>query len=291
MTTVQASAAVTAPGFLERHSFLIRRLHSLSGIVPIGVFLIAHLTTNSSMAWGKFGLRGEHPELGVQGGGAFYFQKEVAWINNEVPHLALIEIVLWSAIAFHSIFGVMYAMQGKNNLSRYSYQGNWRYALQRLSGYIGIFFIFYHIATLRWGWNFLVPGGTIWSHNFSVSTLTMALRGGDNFTAWGVAVSLFYFVGITMLVYHFANGLWTAAITWGITISAKSQKRWGVVCLALGAGLMLAAWSSLFAALAIDPAESRKVEELYQQGKAGAMTQPMGSAETASGVLALHNAR
>ena len=289
MTTVQASAAAAAPGFFEKHSFLIRRLHSLSGIVPIGVFLVAHLTTNSSLAWGKFGLRGEHPELSVLGGGAFYFQKEVSWINNEVPHLVLIEIVLWSAIAFHSIFGVMYALQGKTNVSRYSYQDNWRYTLQRLSGYIGIFFIFYHIATLRWGWSFLVPGGTVWSHNFSVSTLTMALRGGETFTAAGIAVSLFYFLGITMLVYHFANGLWTAAITWGLTISAKSQKRWGVACVALGAGLMLAAWSSLFAALAIDPATSRKVEELYQKGKSGAMMQPLDSAPITHNALAIDN--
>ena len=291
MTTVQASAAATAPGFFERHSFLIRRLHSLSGIVPIGVFLIAHLTTNSSMAWGKFALRGEQPTLGIGEGGAYYFQKEVSWINNEVPHLALIEVVLWASIAFHSIFGVMYALQGKNNVSRYSYQGNWRYTLQRVSGYIGIFFIFYHIATLRWGWSFLVPGGTLWSHNFSVSTLTMALRGGESFTAAGVAVSLFYFVGITMLVYHFANGLWTAAITWGLTISAQAQKRWGGVCVALGAGMMLAAWSSLFAALMLDPATSRKIEEMQLKGKTAASSQPSNTEATVAKTIRTPNDR
>jgi len=52
---------------------------------------------------------------------------------------------------------------------------------------------------------------------------------------------------------------------------------------------MLAAWSSLFAALAIDPATSRKVEELYQKGKSGAMMQPLDSAPITHNALAIDN--
>ena len=249
-------------GLFERNYFLIRRLHSLTGIVPIGVFLIAHLVTNSSLAWGKFGLRGKDHGYSIQEGGAAYFQHEVEWINTQIPHLLLIEITLWLAIAFHVVFGIYFAMTGKSNTARYTYQDNWRYTLQRWSGYIGILFIFYHIATLRWGWTFLVPGGTQWSHHFSASTLAAALRGGwEEVTPAGVAVSLGYFVGITLLVFHFANGLWTAAITWGLTVSESAQKRWGQVCFMLGAGLMLAAWAALGAAVMLDPAEARSVEE------------------------------
>jgi succinate dehydrogenase / fumarate reductase cytochrome b subunit len=224
--------------FLDKHHFLLRRLHSLTGIVPIGVFLIAHLVTNSSLAWGAFALRGEPTkEPGVLPGGAQYFQEEVLWINSEIPHLFLIEITLWLAIAFHSVLGVYYATTGKRNTKNYAYQDNWRYTLQRISGYLGILFIFYHIATLRWQWDFLVPGGATWSHHFSASTLAAAMKGStDTMTAGGFAVSLLYLVGVTMLVFHFANGLWTAAITWGLTISEQAQKRWGVVCAGLGAG-------------------------------------------------------
>ncbi|MGP1272815.1 MAG: hypothetical protein ACTS22_05735 [Phycisphaerales bacterium] len=247
---------------MQRHHFLLRRLHSLTGIVPIGVFLIAHLTTNSSMAWGGMALRGEHPGLSLQEGGAAYFYDEVEYINTQIPHLLLIEITLWAAIAFHSVLGVYYALTGKSNTDRYAYQDNRRYKWQRISGYVGILFIFYHVATLRWGWSFLVPGGTQWSHHFSVSTLAAALRGStDGFTVAGLAVSLFYFVGISLLVFHFANGMWTAAITWGLTISEKAQRRWGVVCAALGTGLMVAAWASLGAALAIHPDKARALEE------------------------------
>lgn len=251
-----------SPGFMNKNYFLLRRLHSLSGILPIGVFLIAHLVTNSSLAWGKLGLRAEGAGVGIQDGGYQYFQKEVEWINTQVPHLLLIEITLWVSIAFHSVLGVYYARSGKPNTSRYAYQDNWRYSLQRLSGYIGILFIFYHVATLRWGWTFLVPGGTQWSHSFSASTLVAALQGStEGWTPAGLAVSLFYFLGISLLVFHFANGLWTAAITWGLTISESAQRRWGVVCAGLGVALMGAAWSALGAAWLADYDDARRVEE------------------------------
>ena len=256
-------------GFLDKHYFLFRRLHSLTGIVPIGVFLIAHLVTNSSLAWGKFGLRAEGRDMSVQDGGYAYFQKEVDWINTQVPHLLLIEITLWVAIAFHAILGVYYATTGKPNNARYAYQDNWRYTLQRWSGYIGILFIFYHVATLRWGWTFLVPSGTKWSHDYSASTLIAALQGSpEGWTAAGLAVSIGYFLGVSLLVFHFANGLWTAAITWGLTISASAQRRWGYVCLLLGVGLMLAAWSALGAVFVADHDQARAVEERLSAEKA-----------------------
>lgn len=246
--------------WLERNHFLLRRLHSLTGIIPIGLFLIVHLTTNSSIAWGKLGLRGEHPGDGLVEGGVRYFHKEVVWINESVPHLFLVELVLWLSIAFHSILGIVYAMGGHRNVAAYPYMANWRYAIQRWSGYIGILFIFYHVATLRWGWTFLVPGGTAWSHRFAASSLASALRGGEDFTAAGLAVSLFYFVGVSLLVFHFANGLWTAAISWGLTVSRPSQRRWGYVCTALGAGLMLAAWSSVVGFATLSPSRAQVVE-------------------------------
>jgi len=255
----------TSVPFLDQHHLLLRRLHSLSGIVPIGVFLIAHLVTNSSIAWGKFGLRGDGKDMSLAEGGAFYFHKEVVWLNESVPHLLLIELTLWAAIAFHSILGLFYAMTGRSNTARYGYWANWRYTLQRISGYIGILFIFYHVATLRWGWTFLIPGGTAWSHHYASSTLALILRGGTEITPAGALVALFYFVGITLLVFHFANGLWTAAITWGLTVSERAQRQWGYACAGIGGGLMLAAWSALFGFFLLNPADATRVETAYYQ--------------------------
>lgn len=267
-TSTGAASSRPALGWLERHDFLLRRLHSLTGIVPIGVFLIAHLITNSSLVWGGTALRGEGKGLGLLEGGIYYFQKEVAWINTQVPHLLLIEITLWVSIAFHSIVGVWIAMTGRSNTARYGFGSNWRYALQRVSGYIGIAFIFYHVATLRWGWTFLVPGGVKWSHHASASTLAMAIKGGEGWTVPGLVVALLYFVGVAMLVFHFANGLWTAAITWGLTISQAAQRRWGYVCAAIGVGLMGAGMAALVGALLIDPVKAREIEAKVGGGSA-----------------------
>ena len=252
-----ASAPVIHP------SFLLRRLHSLTGVAPIGVFLIVHLITNSSIVWGLIN-QGKHE--GVHAGAAT-FQHEVNFIHS-LPFLILIEVFgLWLPIAFHSILGIYYATKGKGNTAAYSYQGNWRYGLQRISGYIGVLFIFYHVATLRWGWTFLVPGGTKWSAEYAASTMAACLQGGtDGLTAGGIVVSIFYMLGVSLLVFHFANGLWTAAITWGITITARAQRTWGYACLGLGTGLMLAAWAAVIGFATLDYSEARQAEEHLHRG-------------------------
>ena len=252
-------------GFLDKNYFLLRRLHSLSGVLPIGVFLIMHLTTNSSILWGELG----------KYGGVYTFQHEVNFIHS-VPALLLVEVFgLWLPIAFHSILGVYYATTGKSNLKRYEYQANWRYSLQRISGYVGLLFIFYHIATLRWGWTWLPLASTFDAHH-AASTTAIALRGGVEEVTWkAFAVSGFYLVSVSMLVFHFANGLWTAAITWGLTISETAQKRWGVVCTGLGLGLMGAGVAAVlgFATLNVD--EAREIETAMKAGESPAMATSM----------------
>jgi len=245
---------------MQNRHFLLRRLHSLSGIVPIGVFLIVHLVTNSTIAWGGLNSRVDQEGFGWIDRSIATFQHEVSFINN-MPLLLLIEITLWGAIGFHSILGVYYAMSGKGNTGAYKYGGNFRYMLQRTTGYFGIFFIFYHVATLRWGWTFLVPGGVTWSHEAASSTFAAAIQGSkDGFTAVGFLVACFYFLGVSSLVFHFANGLWSAAITWGITISRPAQKRWGFACAGIGATLMLFAWVSVIGFATLDYNQAVEVE-------------------------------
>jgi succinate dehydrogenase / fumarate reductase cytochrome b subunit len=35
--------------FFARHEFVIRRLHSLSGLIPVGAYMTVHLVTNASV--------------------------------------------------------------------------------------------------------------------------------------------------------------------------------------------------------------------------------------------------
>ncbi len=250
---------IPRPNLIERHYFLLRRLHSLSGVVPIGAFLLPHLTTNSSVVWGKMlnsaHVTGEHAHAGVE-----TFQHEVDFIHS-LPALILIEIfVLWLPIAFHAGLGVHFARTGKSNVNRYAYQDNWRYTLQRWSGYVGVLFIFYHLATLRWGWSWLPLAGTF-DPEAASSTTAIAMRGGVEEVTWRMfVVSGLYLMCVLALVYHFANGLWTAAITWGLTVTTGAQRRWGYVCGVIGVGLAVAGITAIVGFASLDIEQARAIE-------------------------------
>jgi len=241
--------------FLEKHYHLLRRLHSLSGIFPIGLFLIPHLTTNSSIIWGDALNAKKYADLGAGGAGVATFQHEVDFIHD-LPALIFVEIfVLWLPIAYHAILGVYFARSGKTNTERYSYQGNWRYTAQRVTGYIGVLFIFMHISSLRWGWTYwgLMPS---FDADAASSTTAIHMQGG----VFPYFNAIFYAVCVSALVFHFANGLWTAAITWGLTISRQAQQRWGAVCAVIGVGLGAAGLTAVAGFAGLDVAKAQEIE-------------------------------
>ncbi|MEY3027082.1 MAG: succinate dehydrogenase cytochrome b subunit [Planctomycetota bacterium] len=247
--------ATSQPPFLERHYHLLRRLHSLSGVVPIGVFLFPHLTTNSSIVWGGVLNAPKYAHLGDGAAGVATFQHEVDFIHN-LPALIFIEIfVLWLPIAYHAILGVYFARSGRSNTERYGYQANRRYMLQRITGYLGVLFLFMHITSLRWGWTYggLMPS---FDAHHAASTTAVHLQGG----VFPYFNAVFYAVCVLALVYHFANGLWTAAITWGLTISKQAQQRWGVVCAGIGAALAAAGLTAVVGFATLDPAKAQEIE-------------------------------
>jgi len=254
-----AAQASKPQPFLERHYHLLRRLHSLTGVFPIGVFLLPHLTTNSSIVWGEVFNANKYAALGEGSAGVATFQHEVNFIHD-LPALIFIEIfVLWLPIAYHSILGVYFARSGRSNTDRYRYQDNWRYTMQRATGYLGVLFLFMHISSLRWGWTY---GGIMPSFDpdNAASSTALHLQGGvlPYFNA------AFYLVCVLALVFHFANGLWTAAITWGLTISKQAQQRWGVVCAGVGVALAAAGVSAVVGFTTLDASKAAEVENKMQ---------------------------
>jgi len=229
-----SESSVSDGGLLDRHHFLLRRLHSLSGILPVGVFVIMHLFTNAQILWGQS--QKHNPE------GMSVFQHEVDFIHS-IPALLFVEIALWGSIAFHAGLGIIYTFGGKSNTTHYSYMDNWRYTLQRISGMVALVFIFLHIATLRWRWNIIGIWDTPFFARFDLESgsthegtpMSLPLTAYALQYSWVVVA--FYVVGVLSVVYHWSNGLWTSAITWGLTISTGAQKRWGYACAGLGIAL------------------------------------------------------
>ena len=217
-------------GLFNTH-FLLRRLHSLTGIVPIGFFVILHLFTNVQMLFGDF-------------------QHEVQFIHN-LPALLILELSIWIPLAFHAILGIYYIFQGRGNSHTYRYGGNLRYTLQRWTAWVSLIFIFYHVATLRWGWTFGGFADTpfvlvgVDDQQLGHATTAMALQHGP-LDGW--LTTALYLIGTLAVIYHWSNGLWTAAITWGITTSVASMRRWGYVCAGMGIVLTLFGVGAIYAA-------------------------------------------
>lgn len=232
--------SVEQPSFWLRHEFLIRRLHSLSGLVPVGAYLVVHLATNASLL-----------------GGAAAFQDNVDRIHSLGPALPLIEwTFIFLPILFHAFVGVAIIWGALPNTTSYPYAKNVRYHLQRISGLIALVFIFYHVFQLH-GW--IKPwarplGGAQFDHLYATSTAASALQSS-------IVIQLVYAVGVLACVYHLADGLWTAGITWGVWTSPAAQRRADRACVAFGLALAAVGLGALYGVRSADPQAARAIEQ------------------------------
>lgn len=244
--------ATSAPSsFLVRHDFLLRRLHSLTGLVPVGAYMVVHLLTNSLTTWGV------EP-----------FQNAVYGIHALGPVLPIVEWgFIFGPILFHALFGVVLIYQGKPNVGNYHYTANWRYTLQRISGMVALLFIFAHVFHLH-GWFHIDAwlkyvaeplGGAVFRPYNATSTLAAAFQSS-------VIVPVGYTIGVLACVYHLANGIWTMGITWGVWVTPAGQRRAGYVCLAFGLGLLSVSLAAVSGPLMIDPAQAKIIEDrMYEK--------------------------
>lgn len=169
------------------YHFLIRRVHSLLGLVPIGLFLMFHLFLN----------------LTALGGGGLY--DKVISTMQDFPGIFIIEVVvIFIPIAIHAVYGTWVVYTGQSNVLRYQYARNWFYIIQRVSGLYTVFFIVIHVYMMRI------------SHEANFTALSEFLS-----TPMGL---VFYTLGVLFAIFHFVNGLWAFAITWGVTVGPHSQK-------------------------------------------------------------------
>jgi succinate dehydrogenase / fumarate reductase, cytochrome b subunit len=239
-----------APTFFARHEFLIRRLHSLSGLVPVGAYMTVHLLVNSTL---------------LNGPGAF--QQNVNQIHSLGKFLLTVEWgFIFLPLIFHAVVGLWIIQSGQSNASQYKFVNNRRYTLQRWSGVLATVFILLHVFHLH-GWfhfdawlkNVAEPLGMAQFRPYNAaSTLARALSG----YGWPV----FYAIGVTACVYHLANGIWTMGITWGVWLTPKAQQRANYVCGAFGVFLLVVGLSALFAAKTTSVDEARQVEDaMYEQ--------------------------
>ena len=231
--------SATKRGLAARHHFLLRRLHSLTGLV-FGGYLVVHLLVNATIA---------------QGG--VVYQQQVDKIHS-LPFLPVIEwTFIYLPILFHTVYGIWITVTGQPNVNRYAYTKNWFYVLQRISAIVIVFFMLFHVLSLKYG---------LFGTNLSFDPHRALGTVGRHFDTSWFLVAIVYPIGILASCYHLANGFWTAAITWGLTVSAAAQKRWGYVCAGLFALTFITGMIALIAGARLDVNDLMNVQQRLGHG-------------------------
>ena len=229
-----ATTSLPDDSFLGRHQFLLYRLFSLAGFIPVGAFLFVHLLTNASVL-----------------GGAAAFQSRVDLIHSLGPLLPAVEwMFIFLPMLFHASMGFVIIATGVPNVGSYSYMGNVRYTLQRATAMIAFAFILWHITQLHWMGAPL--GGGQFDPHHAASSAAVALK--------PVAITLLYAIGILGTVYHFANGLWSMGVTCGLWTSPAAMQRANWLSLFVGLGLGAAGLGALGGMRSIDVEKAKEIE-------------------------------
>jgi succinate dehydrogenase / fumarate reductase, cytochrome b subunit len=223
--------AKTATGItrMVREDFFLHKLHSLTGIVPVGFYMVQHLTLNS------FAFAGPDRFNGV-----IHFFEGIPAHVFMVIRFGLV----WLPLIFHAVYGLMIVSRSERNYvgAVKQYRENGYYNWQRWTGILAFLFLCYHMATTSVAGMLYGQESTNYYHNWA-GHLSEPFLGIPYFFA---AV---YVIGVVACSYHLAYGLWNFGIRWGITISEKSQKgmaKFAMVFFFLLSGIGILALSGFF---------------------------------------------
>jgi succinate dehydrogenase / fumarate reductase, cytochrome b subunit len=242
-----ASASTTAPRSIQPgvaplragqgYSFLLRRLHSLTGIIPIGAFLFEHILISNASAIG----------------GPAAYARQVRFLASLPLVFALELVFIWIPIAFHGLYGIYIWYRGEGNVGEYPWTGNWMYTAQRWTGIVAFAYIVWHTWTMRF------TGVDL--HDFPGASF-----GKVQAELFSPGLLAFYVIGLVAASWHFAYGIWLFAAKWGITTGEAARRGFLKICLAFFVLLSVVGLASLYTFRArypqqpTDPAGARMVE-------------------------------
>lgn len=222
----------------DARAFLLRKLFSLTGVLPVAGFTLFHLWKNATA---------------LQGRDAFTAMAEEI---NAIPYVAVFEVTfILVPIFLHALLGILIVLDARYNVGAYRYSRNWMFTLQRAAGAMALVFLLYHLYELR----FQKLMGDMQPADFHD-----ALCASLSSTMWGVPViALLYVLGMAAIAFHLANGLWGFLCSWGLTVTRRSQRIsatlmgiLGLAVFALGANTLVyfATGSKLFVPVSASPA-------------------------------------
>ncbi len=189
-------------------TFLSRRLHSITGVIPVGLFLVYHL----------------YGQLYLHSGAEGYNARVNGFYDSPLSTWILI-LLVYIPLFYHSLLGVKLSFEA-NVQPTYQFFGHLLYWLQRISG-VGVFlFIIAHLANAKFA-----PGAGCFADCAADHYGHLAEGFGDPDS--GLITKTVYMLGILGATFHLSNGLNTFCITWGIALTPKAQAKVRTVSIAL----------------------------------------------------------
>lgn len=184
----------------ERRAYGMRKLFSLTGVVPIGAFVVVYLWTSASAMRGRDAFETAHRP----------------W--ETTPYAMLLEVLLlWAPLLLHAVYGLKVMAEARPSLRRTPHAGHFMYALQRATAPVALALLCYHGYRFRWQPLFGQP-----LPEDSFARMCAVLSGTTGGVPW---VAIFYLVGLAAIVFHLSNGLNGFCFSWGITTTRRAVRR------------------------------------------------------------------
>jgi len=197
---------------------LARRLHSLTGVVPVGVFLVFHLAANTEARKGADAYNAMTRQL------------------HSIPFLVAIEILLIAApLFFHGIYG-LFLIAAEPAGSGRSPQTPRRRAIgiaQRATGVMLFAFMLFHLWTAR----------LVQIHDHESLDLFRLMQAALA-NPW---IRAAYVAGILSATFHLSTGLYTFTETWGLAVGMRVRRLVAATSAVVFAGLSAMGLSTLAA--------------------------------------------
>lgn len=182
MSTATAPDSAAKQSCTTQH-FLLRRVHSLTGLV-FGGYLVVHLMINATLA-----------QVGD------VYQEQVNKLYS-LPFLMGIEwALIFLPIIFHTIYGIWITIKGQPNVNHYGYHRNWQYTLQRMSAMVIVLFLVFHVLGLKYH---LFGTSLSFDHHNATASVHRHMMTSV------LIPYVIYPIGILASCYHLANGFWGA---------------------------------------------------------------------------------
>jgi succinate dehydrogenase cytochrome b subunit len=201
----------------QGHSFFWRRLHSLSGIIPVGAFLLEHFISNAFAT-----------------NGPYAYADQVKFLSG-LPFVLFLEVFgIYIPLLYHSLYGFYIWFRGESNVTDYPWAGNFMYSAQRWTGAIAFIYMGWHTYTMRFSGIHLLTDNQAAFHKVQIELQN----------PWAAA---FYAVGIIAASWHFGYGLYLFCSKWGITVSEKSRRAMRYVSLVIAIAFIAVGMATLSA--------------------------------------------